>query len=270
MIGTIKTLQKQIVANLEDGRDISELSRQLATERAKIASQAEVEELQKVADARQALRNRAENVKATVTRQAAAVDEFLAHRDKLLPQLQELIGPMRELARMGKTAWDDKDGKPGECYIYNDPGSFQAAVRGIPKELLADFKCPTLEMAIPSEDSFGKSSEALYYLEACAGILANFRKGFMAPFAASTDEGLLLDNEPETETGNCIVCSHPEAEAINKQLREGKPLRDIETEFNVSRSTLSRHKNKCLKLIAIQIAEPESPAASSNQTFFHG
>lgn len=255
----IREIQKQIVANLERGEDISELSRQLATERAEIASQAEVEELQKIAGARQALRERAEGVKATVARQATAIDEFLAHRDKILPQLQELIGPMRELARMGRASWDDKDGKPGECYIYNDPGQFQGAVRGIPRELLPDFKCPTLEMAIPGESSFGKSTAALYYFEACAGVLANFRRGSMKPFAASTDEGLLLDTEPETgpepETGSCIVCSHPEAEAINKQLKEGKSLRDLEAEFSVSRSTLSRHKNRCLNLGAMRIAE---------------
>ena len=246
----IRELQKQIVANLEKGEDISELSHQLATERAKITALAEVVELQKIASSRRALRERAVNVEATVAQQATAVDEFLAHRDKLLPQVQELIEPMRELARMGRASWE-RD--PGKCYLYNDAGSFQGAVRGIPAELLPDFKCPTLEMAIPSEQSFGKSTEALRYLEYCAGILANFQRGFMKPSAASTDEALLLDTEPET--GSCSVCDHPEAEAINKQLREGKSLRDLEAEFSISRSTLSRHKNRCLNLGAIRIAE---------------
>lgn len=268
MTDKIAIIKKRIVEKLEKGEDVSDLSRQLDEERAKIVAHADIEELQKVADARQALRGRAEDIKATVARQAAAIDAFLAYRDKILPQLQELIEPMKELARMGKASWDDTDGKPGECFIYNDPGPFQAAVRDIPKELLpADFKCPTLEMAIPSERSVGKSTVALYYLGACIGILANFRKGFMAPFAASTDDSLLLDNEPET--GSCIVCSHPEAETINKQLREGKSLRDLEVEHHISRSSLSRHRNRCLNLGAIRV-EPESPAASSNQTFFKG
>ena len=250
-VDRIKEIQKQIVVKLEKGEDISELSRQLAQERAKIATQAEIEELQKIADARQTFKKRAEDVKATVERQAVAIDEFLAHRDKILPQLQELVEPMKQLARMGRASWE---GDSGECYIYNDSGPFQAAVRDIPKELMpADFKCPTLEMAIPSEHSSGKAKEALFYLEACIGILTNFRKGFMIPTSMSTDGNLLLDNE--AETGHCLVCVHPEVETINKQIKEGKSLRDLEAEFKVSRSTLSRHKNHCLNLSAIHIGE---------------
>ena len=61
--------------------------------------------------------------------------------------------------------------------------------------------------------------------------------------------------ETESETGSCIVCSHAEVEAINNLLRQGKPLRDIEAEFGVSRSSLSRHKGRCLNLGAIRIHE---------------
>ena len=68
------------------------------------------------------------------------------------------------------------------------------------------------------------------------------------------------ENEPEGETTSevelsCRVCQHPEREAIDKALREGRSLRDIETEFNVPRSTLSRHKNRCLNLGAIRVVE---------------
>jgi len=56
--------------------------------------------------------------------------------------------------------------------------------------------------------------------------------------------------EAESETteveSSCRVCQHRERGAIDKALQEGRSLRDIETEFNVSRSTLSRHKRNCL------------------------
>ncbi|MFC1938582.1 helix-turn-helix domain-containing protein [Chloroflexota bacterium] len=54
--------------------------------------------------------------------------------------------------------------------------------------------------------------------------------------------------DDESKAGSCIVCSHAEAETINSLLRQGKSLRDIESEFDVSRSTLSRYKNRCLNL----------------------
>ncbi|GAI78909.1 unnamed protein product [marine sediment metagenome] len=65
--------------------------------------------------------------------------------------------------------------------------------------------------------------------------------------------------EAEGETteveSSCRVCQHRERGAIDKALQEGRSLRDIETEFNVSRSTLSRHKNHCLNLRAIRLVE---------------
>ena len=265
-MATVKELQKKLVRAIEVKQDPAPILSELAKLRAADAMEADREEAQKIAKVRKTLRDRAEVIKATIAKQAAAVDEFLAYRDKLLSQLQELIEPMRELARMGRASWEDTDGKPGECYLYNDPGSFQSAVRGIPREILSSaLKCPTLQMAIPSEDSFGKSTAALFYLESCAGILANFQKGFMVPIAALTDDSLLLDDEPET--GSCIVCQHESREAIDKALKEGNRLRDMEAEFGVSRSSLSRHKNRCLNLGAIRV-EKESPTQSANQTFF--
>jgi len=250
---TIKQIQKQIVVKLEAGEDVSQLTRQLAEERAKIAAQAEVLELKKIADARQALRDKAEAVKIKVQKQGEAIDNFLGKRDDVVKQLQPMLEPLKELARMGRATWE---GDGGECYLYNDAGQFLGAVRDIPKELLpADFKCPTLEMALPGERSFGKAKEALLYFQSCLGILSNFQKGYMTPDSKPGDDSLLLDNEPETTEVNCLVCGHPEVEAINKRLKEGKSLRDLEAEYNVSRSTLSRHKNRCLNLGAVRVTE---------------
>ncbi|HUU63186.1 MAG TPA: hypothetical protein VMX96_04610 [Dehalococcoidia bacterium] len=252
---TIKAIQKQIVAKIEAGEDVSELTRQLARVRAEIAAQVEVQELRKIAEQRQALRDRAEAVKVKAKKQGEAIDRFLTSRDNILPQLLALIEPVKELAKMGMASWE-RD--PGECYLYNDSGPFQGDMRGIPIQLLPqDFKCPTLEMTAPGERSFGKASEALRYFEACIGILANFRKGYMTAYSQPTDDSLLLDNEPETSEVelNCRVCNHEKVAEINKALQNSRSLRDIETEFNVSRSTLSRHKNNCLNLGAVRLHE---------------
>lgn len=255
-LGEIKAIQKRIVANLEAGEDVSSLSRQLAQVRAEIAAGAEVEELQKIADARQALKSKAEAIVKKAQAQGDAIDTFLKARDKFLAQLKPLLEPMRELAQLTSPSWEDH---PGECYVYPNAGPFQADVVGIPREILpTDFACPTLEMTEPGERSLGKMKQAAAYFDYCLSILVSHRKGAMTAYPRPTDASLLLDkDEPETFEIEltCRVCSHEKAEAINKALQDGRPLRELETEYNVSRSTLSRHKNRCLNLGAIRIAE---------------
>lgn len=251
-LAEVRRLQKEIVKALETGKDSAPILKELAELRAKIAMEAEREALQAITDQRKALRDKAEAVKVKVQQQGQAIDNLLVFRDDLVKQLQPLLDPMRELAKKGGASWE-RD--PGECYLYNDATQFQGAVRDIPRELLpVGFTCATLEMTAPGERSFGKSSEAFRYFAACIGILQNFRKGSMTPTSQPTDDSLLLDGEPEAET-NCLVCGHEAVEAINKGLKGGKPLRELETEFNVSRSTLCRHKNRCLNMGTIRITE---------------
>jgi uncharacterized protein YerC len=269
-LAEVKRLQKEVVKALETGKDPAPLLKELADVRAAIAMEAEKAELQKIVVARKALKDKAETVKVRVQKQGEAIDAFLKARDNVVNQLQPMLEPLKELAKMGRATWED-DG--GECYLYNDAAQFQGAVRGIPKELLpADFNCPALVMAEGSQRSHGKVTEALAYFQWCIGILSNFQKGYMTPHSQTADDSLLLDNETETTEANCLVCGHPEVEAINKSLKEGKSLRDLEAEYKISRSTLSRHKNRCLNLDAIRMvkAEPESPTVSANQTFFRG
>jgi len=251
---TIKAIQKQIIIKLEAGEDVSELTRRLAQERAKIAAQAEIEQLKKIADERQALRDKAEAIKTKVQKQGEAIDAFLKARDTLVSQLQPLLEPMSELAKMAAAAWERE---PGACYSgFGDIRQFAAAVNQVPKGYLpADFGCPFLEMAGGQVDALGKASEAHGYFTAAVGILAGFQKGVSA-LPLKPVEGLMaIDNEPETEAGSCIVCSHAEVETINNLLRQGKPLREIESQFDVSRSTLSRHRSRCLNIGAIRVRE---------------
>lgn len=249
---TIKAIQKQIIVKLEAGEDVSELTRRLAQERAKIAAQAEIEQLKKIANERQALRDKAEAVKAKVQKQGKAIDAFLKLRDTLVSQLQPLLEPMNKLAKMAAPSWA-RD--PGACYSgFGDMGQFAGAVRQVPAGYLpVGFGCPFLEMAGGQVDALGKASEAYSYFTSALGILAGFQKG-VSTLPLRSAEGLMaIDNEPETEAGSCIVCSHAEVETINNLLRQGKPLRDIESDFEVSRSSLSRHKNNCLNLGVIRI-----------------
>ena len=245
MTDTIKAIQKQIVAKLEVGEDVSELTRRLAQERARIAAQIEVEELKKIVDERQQLRDKAAKVQEKVKLQGEAIDAFLKVRDAIITPLAELVEKARDLPKL-----------QSECYAqYHDAFVFGGDMRQIPKGyLLADFNCPILDMASGVSESYDVAAQAFFYLQSGLGLLANLTKGEMTipGKPAGEFDGEL---EPETESGSCIVCSHPEVEAINSLLRQGKPLRDIEAEFDVSRSSLSRHKNNCLNLGAVRVRE---------------
>mgnify|MGYP001146971889 CR=1 FL=1 len=130
MTDTIKAIQKQIIVKLEAGEDVSELTRRLAQERAKIAAQAEVEQLNKIADERQALRDKAEAVKAKVQKQGEAIDTFLKARDTIITPLAELVEKAKELPKL-----------QGACHEqYHDAFVFGADMRQIRKGYLpADF-----------------------------------------------------------------------------------------------------------------------------------
>jgi len=245
---TIKAIQKQIIVKLEAGEDVSELTRRLAQEKAKIAAQVDIDQLSKIADARQALRDKAEVVKAKVQKQGKAIDAFLEARDILVKQLHPLLEPTRELAQMGAAAWERE---PGVCYSgFGDIGQFAAAIRNIPQAYLpAAFGCPFLEMAGGEAEAYGKPREAYSYLVATYGILTNLQKGISSLPAGPDGE---FDGELKAESGPaCIVCQHPELEAIDKALQNGRSLRDIEAEFGISKSSLSRHKQH----IAVSVSQ---------------
>jgi hypothetical protein len=260
----IKEIQKQIVAKLEAGEDVSELTQELAQERAKIAAQAEVQELGKIATERQAHRDKAAKIQEKVKLQGEAIDTFLAKRDSITEALAPILEQAKELPQL-----------QGECYSqYHDSFQFGVDIRQLPKGYLPDnFSCPRLIMASGKVESYDIAAMALFHLQAGLGFLSNLAKGEMtAPEKPPGEfDGDLEPRKVEVDT-ICRVCQHPEREAIDKALQDGRSLRDIETEFNVPRSTLSRHKNRCLNLGAVRVvkAEPESPTVSANQTFFRG
>ena len=272
---TITELQKRIVKALETGQDPAPIQKELAEVRAKIAAAVELEELQKIANERQKLRDKAEAVKGKVQKQSDAIDRFLELRDTLVKQLQPLIEPVKELAKLQAPSWERE---PGECYLFNDVGQFAGAVQGIPEGYLpADFSCFFLEMRDGTQKADGKAVEAYNYLQWCVGILSNLQKGIRTPSLKPVEGLMAIDNEPETsgiapkpvetvETETlenepiepvepvggeqiCRVCLHPEVDIINNLLRQGKSLRDLESEFGISRSTLSRHHKNHIEVL---------------------
>jgi hypothetical protein len=240
MVDTIKAIQRQVIVKLEAGEDVSELTRRLAQERAKIAAATEIEELKKIANERQAMKEVAESVMSKRDRQSLAIDQFLELVESMVSQLRLLLPQMAELA---KTQLPDYLGGTGECYLYSDIGQVAASVRGIPQGYLpADFGVPFLEMKGGQVDSQGKAAEAYNYFMAAIGILSSFTKGIIT-LPLRPAEGLMaIDDEPDTIEANCLVCQHPDVEAINADILAGMSLRDTSAKYGISKSTVARHK----------------------------
>jgi len=255
---TITELQKKVVKALETGQDPAPILKELADLRAAIAMEAEKAELQKIADERQALRDKAEVVKGKIQKQGEAIDIFLKARDTVTTELAPIVERAKELPKL-----------QSECYAeYHDPGILVWTAKLPEGYLPKDLSVPMLEGKDGIMDCHDRAAQAVWYISAGLGLLQSLKREDR-PFPerpASEFEAI------EPETGSCIVCSHPEVEAINNLLRQGKPLRDIEAGFDISRSSLSRHKNNCLNLGAIKVVkvEKETPTISANQTFFRG
>jgi hypothetical protein len=265
---TIQEIRQKIVTKLGKGEDVSELTQQLAMERAKLAAVVEVEELQKVTDQRKEQKRQAEEIQEKVKLQNEAIDCFLELAGRVLKQVQPALEPAKELARMGSM---NRDG-PGVIWEqFHDSYQFQVAIGKTRREYLPEgFGCPRLELSPGMQPAYDKPLEVFSYLTSAVGILANFRKGMMMATLKPVDDGIGFNGhgDPALLT-DCVVCRHPESETINKLLQEGKPLRAIEEEFGASRSSLSRHKTKCLNLGIVR-AKEESPASSANMTYFRG
>lgn len=240
---TITNIQKRIVKAFEAGTDTAPLLKELRDVRAKKADEIELEQLQKVAEERQALKAKAQALVAKVEAQEKGIDKFLSARDVLLDKIKPLLPEINELSKMAAPGWERQ---PGIVYSsFNDAGQFVASVRAIPKDYLPEnFHCSFLQMKSGVEKVEGKANEAAQYFMACIGLLDQLVKGEVQ--ATSQDAEGLLANDPETEKASCIVCAHPDVAIINGLLMEGtKTMRELEVEYKVSRSSLSKHKNNC-------------------------
>ena len=233
-VETIKLIQKKIIVRLEKGEDVSELTEQLAQERAKIAAEAEVEELKKKADERRQLREQAAELKAKIEKHTEAIAVFLKARDVVVGALLPVLEQAKELPKL-QGACDETFSGPGQL------AHFQTLPEGyLPKELTVPF----LESMDGVTSCFDRAAEGAWYLSAGLGLLQSLiSKDRPIPTRPAEEFEAV-----EPELGQCNVCAHPDLETINAQLRQGTPLRDIERQFSVSRSSLSRHKNSCFEV----------------------
>jgi len=188
-------LQKKIIEAIENKKDTSALVKQLADLRAKIAEEAELKELKKVADQRAELKDKAAKVIEKAAKQNKAILEFLKKRDILLDQLKPLIEPMKELAKLQAASWERL---PGKCYLFNDIGQFNAAIKGIPQDYFPEgFGVDFLQMKGGQINAIGKAKEAQQYFLAAYGLIAAFEK-VKSRLPLQAAEGLMsLDKKSE-------------------------------------------------------------------------
>jgi hypothetical protein len=173
----LEQLQKKIIDALEahKEKEAEALGKELKEMRADIEAKKELKELGKIAEARKELKDKAAVVIKKVSKQTKAIDEFLLKRDTLIKQLEPLIEPFKELAKLQAAAWERE---PGECYLFNDIGAFAAAIEKIPKDYFSEgFGCSFIRMKGDQVDAMGKAEESLQYFSAALGILLAFEKG---------------------------------------------------------------------------------------------
>lgn len=260
---TVRQLQSGIVRGLEAGKDVSKLLKELSELRQEIAMEAEQLQLGKIVAARREARQRAAKAQEAALNQGKAIDMFLAKRDALLAILEPTIQPALELAALGKPAYA---GGTSGVYSIPDGARLNALINQVPAELLpAGFSCPALVMSEPSLRSDSMAARACELIQQAIAILQAFEKGSISMPAKPAGEDLMLDPHRE----RCSACEHADAVSINQDLREGKSLREIEARFEVSRSTLSRHRSRCLNLGAVRFV-PSPDTESSNKTYFGG
>lgn len=244
----IDTLRQQIVESQTKGKATSALEKQLKEARLDEQIAKEVKDLQQVADQRLKWQREADKIKEKVSLQEEAIARFLALRDSLIGlPVKELLDRAQELIAA-----------QNECYVqFHDTFQFGATVGRIPKGYLpGGFSCPRLGLVGDQDYSYDKAAEGIYSLRAGYGFLVAIVRGSMAAFQREMDDGVghSGDDDPYPDPG-CSVCQHLEREAIDKALKEGVPLRTIEAGHGVSRSSLDRHKHRCLNLGPIRITE---------------
>jgi len=240
---TITELQKQVVKALERGNDPAPILKELADLRASIAMAAEKAELQKIADARQALRDKAAEVQEKIRLQSEAIDTFLKARDAITATLAPILEQARELPALQAKCFEQYRRPSDLAWATKLPEGY------LPKELTIPF----VEGSDKISESYDRAAQAVFYISAGLGLLQSLkREDRPIPEREATEFEAIEPETTEVEL-DCCVCNHEKVAEINKALQNGRPLREMETEYNVSRSTLSRHKNNCLSLGAIRI-----------------
>ena len=231
----IKELQKRIINAIETSHDPAPIQKELEAVRAKIAAEAELEELKKIADKRKELRNQAEKLKVKVKQQSEAINNFLKERDSAIELLATILSKVRELPRL-------QDECCSQFFDAGQLGFIQKLPEGyLPKGLAVPF--------LEGSDGIGyvndRAAQAVFSINSGLGLLQSLVRVDRPIPARPPSEFETINIMPETseEKLNCCVCNHANVAEINTALKNGASLRDIEAQYqSVSRSSLSRHR----------------------------
>jgi hypothetical protein len=232
---TINEIRKRIVSALQLGQDTSDLERQLKQKRQEEATRLEVSELAAIAQKRHAWQMKALAIREKAQRQGAAIDAFLAQRDRIMPLLRAVVEQVEILNGMQPACFSE----------YNNYSAYDLT-RDLPQGfLLNDFNMPLLEH--DKEYAVELSEAILLHLRRAYDALAGAKKAPIKPLPGQPVKDGLLDDGPEMqeviEESRCTICQHPELAAIDQDLKADVPLRTIEEKYpGTSRSSLSRHK----------------------------
>lgn len=232
-LASIRELQKRIVRALETGQDPAPILKELADLRASIAMEAEKAELQKIVNERQALRDKAEAVKVKVQKQGEAIDTFLKARDSITEALIPILQRAMELP-----------GLQNECYSqYHAPGEMSFLMKLPEGYLPKGLAIPMLEGADRVSDAYDRAAQAVWYIGAGCGLLQSLIRTDRSLLERAATEFEAIEPDADPYPGPpCKVCQDPEREAIDKAIKEGVSLRDIASQYGISKSTVDRHK----------------------------
>ena len=254
----ITELQGKLILAIEakdtDAQDT--LTQEIAEVRSREAKRKEIADMAVEVEKRDELRKRKERILERIRLQGEAIDAFMAKVQEITIPLQELVIRAKELPKLQLKTW--------EFYYNAQQLSFQ---NKIPAGLLPPgTTAPTLGLRGGLTDPQYVGGDALRALnhaftlltglEVINGIIPTREPAGFEVFSDGHDpdipgaeiaEEVSEVESPKESAGDCFVCRHPMCESVNKFLEEGHNLRDIEEYSGISRSSISRHKNNCLR-----------------------
>ena len=244
----IQAIRKQIVEGESRSEDTSKLGESL--KRARLEEKtiqdaeindAEFAELRIMAAQRSEWQKAAQSISERVSRQNEAIAHFMKARDGVTIELLSVIEKLRPLVEAQEA-----------CYTeFENAAAFNNAVAAIPKGYLPAVTCHNLATNDGKIIGLHLSNLSLVEdFESWRELLDNIIK---------TQETVTTQNEvtgdPDAGTSedtnsparSCVICEHPQREAIDKALADGVSLRDIEAQYpGASRYSLSRHKQHAI------------------------
>ena len=229
-MSNISDLRKRIVAALIKGEPVDGLERQLRQAKVDELEKTEMVELKRIAEQRLGWEKKVVEIKGRIGKQSEAVKRYLVARDAILAPIEAMIAQVKALAAMEQEA---------TAYRACD---FSEDTRALPLQFGADLRDPTLGHR--HWTGFDTTAQAAKYLEDAHDLLSGMYTFDYSPSSSEPlkDDLASSDVHDAVEFRECNVCQHKDRTAIDLALQANQSLRDIESQFGVSKSSLHRHK----------------------------